>query len=509
MNENKVTDPVEGQEEYNRLAAERQRRRAEVQKRQVRNQRLGFAAIGLILILLILLIARGCSKVRSNKETPPVDSSAESMQESELSIEPEPEPEPEEPVPTTTSFSLTSVGDIMIYDAQISAAEKSGGIYDFSPCFSRVSSYLSSADITTANLETTFSDGYAYGGASPLFNAPVELAEDLASTGFDLLSTANTYSILYGISGLQSTIEHIRSAGMKNVGTFLTQEERDTDGGAQFFEVNGIKVAFLAYTKNVNDMFMPDGSEYAVNLLYEDYYDTYDGILEDVLLADVQAAKDAGADVIIVLPHWGSEYVFTTRSTQEEIADLLFANGVDAIIGCHSHVVNAMETRTVTTVDGEEKEVFIAYGLGNFLSSMDREYTRETVILNLTFTKDIETGETTLDDVNYIPCYILDTGEDGPSRYQVVSIHDEITAYLTAGSSDAVDDETYTVLTEALDSIRGHAGAEFDIDPTGQVDPLSSVDDTSEAPPTDETADDLEDGDAVPAEDPTQDSAEA
>ena len=451
-----------------RLMAERQKRRQELKRRHIRRQRIFYGCILLVLILVVVLIVHACSKddtaETAEPETAQTEQEAESAPEDAQAEESEEELEllQVQLLPNTTTVSITSVGDIMTYDDQISAAAQADGSYDFTSCFSLVSDYLSAADVTTGNLETTFTDGYDYTGSVPFFNAPVELAANLANVGFDMLTTANTYSILYGVSGLYSTIQHVRSAGMDNIGTYYTQEERNTNGGAIIKDINGVKVAFLAYTKNVNDMFVPEGSEYTVNILYEDYCDTYTGIKEEMLLNDVQAAKDAGAEIIIVLPHWGSEYVFTTRSTQEEIADLLFSHGVDAIIGAHSHVVNAMETRQITTVDGEEKTVFIAYGLGNFLSAMYRDYTRETVILNLEFEKDLDTGKVSLSNVNYIPCYIMDTGPDGVTKYQVVSIHDEIAAY-DACSPGCIDDETYELFTQALDDIHTHAGAEFDI----------------------------------------------
>ena len=452
-----------------RLMAERQKRRQELKRRHIRRQRIFYGCILLILILIIVLIVHACSKDDTAETTAEAETTQTAQEEESVPEDAQTEESEEELellqvqlLPNTTTVSITSVGDIMTYDDQISAASQADGSYDFTSCFTRVSDYLSAADVTTANLETTFTDGYDYTGSVPFFNAPVDLAANLANVGFDMLTTANTYSILYGVSGLYSTIQHVRSAGMDNIGTYYTQEERNTNGGAVIKDINGVKVAFLAYTKNVNDMFVPEGSEYTVNILYEDYCDTYTGIKEDMLKSDVQAAKDAGAEIIIVLPHWGSEYVFTTRSTQEDIADLLFANGVDAIIGAHSHVVNAMETRQITTVDGEEKTVFIAYGLGNFLSSMYRDYTRETVILNLEFEKDLDTGKVRLSNVNYIPCYIMDTGPDGVTKYQIVSIHDEIAAY-DACSPGCIDDETYELFNQALEDIHTHAGAEFDI----------------------------------------------
>ncbi len=451
-------------EERQRLMAQRRKQRLEMKRRHQRNQRIFFGGILLVLILLIVLIVRGCGGGQESLQDLTNDTQADTQAETADAVQEQDTAQVpyEEPVANTATVRISCVGDIMIYDDQITAAAQPDGSYDFSLSFSKIRDYLSDADITTANLETTFADGYDYTGHVPYFNAPTDLAQNLANAGFDILSTANTYSMLYGVSGLFSTIRHIRDAGMNNVGTYYTQADRDRDGGAAIVDVSGIKVAFLAYTKNINDMYLTEGYEYTVNLLYDDYYDSYTGIKEQMLIDDVQAARAAGADIVIVLPHWGSEYVFSTRDEQEQIADLLFENGVDAIIGSHSHVVNAMETRSITTVDGEEKTGFIAYGLGNFLSSMNKDYTRQTVILNLTFEKDLDTGKVSLADVGYIPCYMLETGPDGYSKFQIVSIHDEIAAYLS-NANGCVDEETYTILTRALEDIHEHAGEGFDI----------------------------------------------
>lgn len=97
--------------------------------------------------------------------------------------------------------------------------------------------------------------------------------------------------------------------------------------------------------------------------------------------------------------HWGSESDSAVTDSQKKIKNLLFENGVDAIIGSHSHIVGPMEQEQVTTVDGTEKTCFVAYSLGNFFSSMDDSYAkncRESVVLNLSFTKNGQTGATQL-----------------------------------------------------------------------------------------------------------------
>jgi hypothetical protein len=123
-------------------------------------------------------------------------------------------------------------------------------------------------------------------------------------------------------------------------------------------------------------------------------------------------------------------------------------------------MVGPMEMRTVTTADGTEKNVFIAYSLGNFLSSMTADYTQDSVILNLEFSKDSE-GKTTISNVNYVPVYIADNGEGSENRYVLLDAYAEIDKYV-GGAADRVSDAIYNALKLDIDTIHQNAGATFD-----------------------------------------------
>ena len=164
--------------------------------------------------------------------------------------------------------------------------------------------------------------------------------------------------------------------------------------------------------------------------------------------------------MIGAIVHWGSEYEIEPSSSQEQIADLMFRSGVDVILGSHSHVVGPMEMRTVTTDDGTEKEVFLAYSLGNFLSSMTADFTQDSVILNLEFSKDSD-GNTTISNANYVPVYIADNGEDAEGRYVLLDAYAEIDKYV-GGAADRVSDTIYNALKLDIDTLHQNAGAAFD-----------------------------------------------
>ena len=437
------------------LQQQRKARREEMRRKRILRRNIIYAALAIILILIIVLAVRSCTK----KDEPAAPPDTEQNEQLE-GLEPvTPDDTPEDPAGVDATATLAAVGDIMCYQEQIDDAQQADGSLDFSPAFAQVQQALSSADLTIANLETNFA-GEPYTGY-PNFSSPPELAQALAAAGVDIAQTANTYSLENGLTGLQSTITTLAQNGMQAAGTYASQQAASENGGVLLREVNGIRFAFLAFTKGVNGRTLPTGSTYCTNVLYTDYNGGYTTVDETALLDAVTSAKQAEADVIIALLHWGGEYETEPDATQEQIADLLFLNGVDVILGSHSHMVGQLEKRTVTTADGETKDVFLAYSLGNFYSSMDRENTRASMILNITFFKSGQTGQTTITDIGYRPVYIADLGEQETDRYVILDIAAEIDAYI-GGAEDRVSETLYNEIRSALEFIHSVSGSELD-----------------------------------------------
>ena len=103
--------------------------------------------------------------------------------------------------------------------------------------------------------------------------------------------------------------------------------------------------------------------------------------------------------------HWGIEYQTIQNKEQEDLADFLFENGVDIILGNHPHVLQPMEKRSVTLEDGTVKDCFVIYALGNFICDQNSENTRNSIILNLDITKNPD-GKISIDKVDYVPIYM-------------------------------------------------------------------------------------------------------
>ena len=176
--------------------------------------------------------------------------------------------EPTLPTDGSSTATLCAVGDIFLTDQMQTDAQTTSGMPDYQPLFSAVIPEISRADLALGNFEGTFAN-------SGKGSYPDAFAAALSRCGFDILQTANSYSVYYGLSGLERTKSVIREQGMEALGTFVSQEERE-EQKVLIKEINGIRFAFLAFTKGFNGMGLPADSDYCVNLLYSDYATDYE-----------------------------------------------------------------------------------------------------------------------------------------------------------------------------------------------------------------------------------------
>ena len=380
------------------------------QKRKRRLIRLLVIAGVFVMTLATILVVKGCRDLQRKKKTTP-----------------------ENP---KTVIRIAAAGDLNINDAVVASG---GDNYDYTAAFRDVLHLLGDADVTVVNLEGNIV-GAPYGTADR--SAPKELLTALDKAGVDLVQLANSYSIYNGITGLTSTINAVKAAGMEPLGAYATEKEYKNSGGYTMVEVQGVRVAFVAFTKGMDGMALPRGSEECVNLLYKDYDSTYHSVDKARINKVLDAAERAKPDAIVVMLHWGSEFNDTISTSQNEILELLQEREVDAIIGTHSHYVQQM-------VFDKEKGTFVAYSLGDLFSDAERSGTEYSVVLELEITKDQVTGETKVTNFAYTP--IFSVAEEGkPMR--VVRIQETMEAY-EAKFINAVTDETYNKMKYALQRI--------------------------------------------------------
>ncbi|MBO4419706.1 MAG: CapA family protein [Oscillospiraceae bacterium] len=362
--------------------------------------------------------------------------------------EPAPAATTEAPAPGSSVATLNFVGDISLDESMIDCFRTESG-FDFTPLFRRIVPRLAPADLTVGNLEGNITGS---NGVSD-YNYPPALLQALYDAGFDILETANSFTIQNGITGLTATKQAIQAAGMDALGTWSSQEDRK-ENGVLIRDVNGIRIAFLSFTKGMNNLRLPEGAEYCVNLLYSDYDTNYSKIARSAIAAAVEEARMMSPDIIIAMVHWGSEYDRQVTESQEEIAELLFDSGVHLVIGAHSHYVGPMELKNkrLTPTGGN----FVAYSLGDFVSASYNASARNGCILSLTVQKDRD--GTRITDLTYVPTYSAAPSESLEIRdCEVLDTLGAISFY-KQGYYDRVSDKLYEQLVSALEEMKKQTG---------------------------------------------------
>ena len=361
----------------------------------------------------------------------------------------ETEPQATLPPEDRQTVTFAAAGDVNISDELLASALQADGSYDFSRAFLNVAPVLSRADIAVANLEANFC-GEPYGSVT--HSAPYALAEALAGAGIDMVQTANSYSISNGIDGLAATLTAVRQAGMEPVGAYADEAAYQKSQGITLCEVNGFKIAFVAFTKGMDNLSLPEGHSHCVNLLYTDYDSTYSQVDTEGINAVLAAAAAQKPDITIALVHWGSEYARDESDSQKSIRSLLLSGGVDVILGTHSHKLGTLEVTT------EKKATTVtAYGLGDLYGDDSHAGTQTSVILELEFTMDNLSSRARLTNISYTPIYIAAPGESSTGSYEILDI-DTALKMKDVNYSGAVSADTADTLTSALEDIPSYLG---------------------------------------------------
>ena len=192
---------------------------------------------------------------------------------------------------------------------------------------------------------------------------------------------------------------------------------------------------------------------------------------------------------------------------QREVTDLLLENGVDVIIGTHSHVVNEMGFQEVELSDGTTKECFVAYGLGDFYTDPKQEEGQQSLILNLEFSRG-DSGQVTITEASYVPLYQYITETDGKRQFQVLDVYKNLAELKRTEELTSVQAQLFNSLLETIDSLHSSAGEELDAGPA-DADRRIVEKALEEGPISDSTIRDLQEAEQEAAEESARASAEA
>ncbi len=346
-------------------------------------------------------------------------------------------------VDSLITVTISIVGDLMCHSTQYNYASVESDSFDFRPVYREVKNLLSSADLTIGNLETVTAGKEEVYSGYPFFNTPDDYIASLKDAGLDLLVTANNHALDQGEKGVLRTIEQILKNNLNYVGTFTSENDRDS---IRVLCLKGIKIAVLSYTYGTNGIPKPKSKDYLVNLI--DY---------DVIENDIKSARQKEADIVLVYYHFGDEYKRLPNQFQKDVVNSTIEFGADLIIGSHPHVIQP--TEFYKTYNAKLDTGFVIYSLGNFISNQQWRYSDAGLILNIELSKNFTTDSIFISDVNFIPTWVFRGNTDLGKEFIIIPSQkfDDSTYYFLSNSErektkEAFED-TKSILTKFNDRI--------------------------------------------------------
>ena len=321
-----------------------------------------YAGIGVGLfffVLLLCLIIKGCGSGKT--KTVSSNKTETSEQKEVLTVTPEPEMTP-------VSLTLSVVGDCTLgtdenfdYDTSLNAYYENNGADYF---LANVKSIFSADDLTIANFEGTLTDSTEREDKQFAFKAPASYADILTAGSVEAVNTANNHSHDYGEQSFDDTLKALDAAGIIHFGYDETAVT----------EVKGIKIGLVGI------------------------YELNDHLgRKEQLKQNIAKVKNEGAQLVIVIFHWGNEKEEVPDENQKTLGHLAIDEGADLVCGHHPHVLQGIE---------KYKGKNIVYSLGNFcFGGNSYPSDMDTMIFQQTFTID-QNGVKADDVTNIIPCSI-------------------------------------------------------------------------------------------------------
>ena len=268
------------------------------------------------------------------------------------------------------TLTICILGDVMMHSAQIADAMQADSTFRFD-CFRHVKGIISEADIAIANMEFTLA-GKPYSGY-PAFSAPESYASYVAECGVDVFLTANNHILDKKSKGAERTLEIYDrmsiSHGIRHTGSSRDQAQKDS--------LNPLMIRRMGY--NIALLNMTYGTNLGSTAAWPEI--NYLGERQKIEKA-LSKAEENGAEISLVLPHWGEEYNLRHSQIQEQTAEWLAESGADIIIGAHPHVVQDLQLIG-------ERGVQVAYSLGNAVSNMSAANTQIGLMATISITRDL------------------------------------------------------------------------------------------------------------------------
>jgi poly-gamma-glutamate capsule biosynthesis protein CapA/YwtB (metallophosphatase superfamily) len=330
------------------------------------------------------------------------------------------------------TVTVLGSGDVLIHpplweQAHADALAEGRTGYDFGPIYAGIARDVHGVDLATCEMETPLAPPQGPFSGWPDFSAPPQVLTALKGVGYRTCTTASNHTLDQGYAGVQRTLGELDAAGLQHTGSARTAAEAARP--LIVTTANGVKIAQLAYSFDFNGIPLPADKPWLANRT-------------DVptILAAARRAKRAGADIVVLSMHWGTEYDhLATQEQKDQAAALLASPDVDVILGDHAHVVQPMQK-----IHGK----WVIYCMGNQISrhADPIDDSREGVMPRFTFTEvaphrfrvtRAEAVPTWMDITPKLrlidlPAALADPGVTGPRRAAYRHAHDQIAGYLDA-----------------------------------------------------------------------------
>lgn len=356
------------------------------------------------LALPVALVLSACSTMNNNA-IPPVPPAPPAPP-----VKLETPPPSARPATAQHELRFAVAGDIMAHESQLHAAyNKECDCYDFKPVFATAAPLFKGMDVSIANFETTL-PGKHYSGY-PAFGAPDALVDAVKSAGINLLTTANNHCLDKGKDAAIRTLKVLDDKGIPHLGTYASQKDYEKRR-IFLLRQNEITVAMLNYTYGTNDIPTPKGV--VVNR-----------INKEQISRDIGLAREKNVDAVIVLFHFGQEYLNKPDAYQRDMVAHALASGADIVLGGHPHHVQPYELLRRKDKSGKETPHLVAYSVGNFVSAQRERYTDGGMVLYFTLVKkqDAE-GKTVIDitDVHHKLVWVYIAHHDTRKQFHILPI---------------------------------------------------------------------------------------
>ncbi len=314
------------------------------------------------------------------------------------------------PIPKSEMISVGFVGDVIIHERLRKREDKTHEGYQ--AIWSEIQKFLNKPSLTYANLEGPVAPEFGGVSGFPKFNFPEKIIPALKNSGFDVVSTANNHALDRGSKGIRKTIDNLKKYKLGHAGT-ATSEKALVKKEEFWWHLTRIQkkyIAWISCTEMTNGL---KDKESQVLYCFKDV-EKLKGLIGRLKKSEYVAA-------IILLPHWGEEEKFEIEGYRSEWAHTMLNLGASAIVGSHPHVVQKIES----FVTEDQRQTFIAYSLGNFVSNQPKTPTKTSMLFFLKFRFTEGDSTYVVEDAKYIPLWMKRTQEiDGTSKYRLSAVLD-------------------------------------------------------------------------------------